>query len=512
MSVPVKIYRSVTFQEGQTPSNPNLSGDPNINPLNPDGGPAEDLVPYVGADKNVNLGEFGLSTGYVTFDTTPTGTPATQGTTYWDDSKSTVALIMNGTTQHIGQDQFIYVKNSTGSPIAKGVAVRNSGTDGGSGHILIEPMLANGTNASETFIGVTAEAIANGSFGQVMAFGELAGINTSTYTAGAFLYVSTTVAGQFQTTAPVAPNNIILVGRAINSKNNGDIFIRPHIGSNINNDEGVRITSPATGDLLQRQSNGLWENRTLSQVIGTAYVPSTRTLTINGTAFDLSANRSWSVGTVTDVTAGTGIAVFPNPTSATPQVALTGQALSFHSLSGTGFVYRTSGIVGVRTLTAGTGITITNGDGVSGNPTISASVTQSISTFTPTLTGTGATYTVGSSACLYIKTGRLVSFTIDISVSNTGTPTGRLTIANFPFEAQSSVDSNIQNNSITISQFAGSNISSTDISKLRAYTDTSTSTFRIRFDLIDDDTFNGLTVSFPSTGYIKLSGWYISTT
>ena len=33
------------------------------------------------------------------------------------------------------------------------------------------------------------------------------------------------------------------------------------------------------------------------------YVPTSRTLTINGTAFDLSANRSWSVGTVTAVTA-----------------------------------------------------------------------------------------------------------------------------------------------------------------------------------------------------------------
>jgi len=35
----------------------------------------------------------------------------------------------------------------------------------------------------------------------------------------------------------------------------------------------------------------------------TAYVPTSRTLTINGTALDLSANRSWSVGTVTSVSA-----------------------------------------------------------------------------------------------------------------------------------------------------------------------------------------------------------------
>ena len=38
MSVPVKIYRTVTYQEGQTPSNPNLSGDPVVNPINPNGG------------------------------------------------------------------------------------------------------------------------------------------------------------------------------------------------------------------------------------------------------------------------------------------------------------------------------------------------------------------------------------------------------------------------------------------------------------------------------------------
>ncbi|NBP01606.1 MAG: hypothetical protein EBU90_16025 [Proteobacteria bacterium] len=38
---------------------------------------------------------------------------------------------------------------------------------------------------------------------------------------------------------------------------------------------------------------------------GTGYVPDTRNITINGTTFDLSADRSWSVGTVTSV-GGTG--------------------------------------------------------------------------------------------------------------------------------------------------------------------------------------------------------------
>ena len=40
-------------------------------------------------------------------------------------------------------------------------------------------------------------------------------------------------------------------------------------------------------------------------VDSTSYVPTSRTLTINGIAYDLSANRSWSVGTVTSVL-GTG--------------------------------------------------------------------------------------------------------------------------------------------------------------------------------------------------------------
>jgi predicted heme/steroid binding protein len=265
-------------------------------------------VPYTGATTNVNLGEFGITAGYVGFDLTPTGTPTTQGTMYWDDSHSTVALIMNGTIQHIGQDTYFYVKNSTGSPIPKGTAVMFAGTDGASGHILIAPFLANGAFPSSNFMGVTSEAIANGSFGQVTHFGEIEGFNTSGYSAGALLYASTTVPGGFQTTAPSAPNNIVLVAAALNSKNNGTITVRPTYGSNINDDEGVLITSPANNQgLFYDSTSTLWVNKTIAAALGYTPVPTTRQLTINGTTYDLSADRTWSVGTVTSITAGAGL-------------------------------------------------------------------------------------------------------------------------------------------------------------------------------------------------------------
>jgi hypothetical protein len=228
MSVPVKIYRSVTYQEGFTPSNPNVTGDPVINPINPSGGPAEELVPYDGALRDVNLGEKGISTGFLTLDTTPTNTPTTQGTFYWDEDDNTVDIILNGYIMKVGEDLFYPVKNQTGSSIPKGTNVRFAGTVGGSGRLLIEPYLADGTYATSRYMGVTAEAIGNGEDGKVLWFGRIRGINTNAYNEGDVLYASTSSAGGFQTTLPVAPNNIVEVCAVVTkSVNNGVIFVRP---------------------------------------------------------------------------------------------------------------------------------------------------------------------------------------------------------------------------------------------------------------------------------------------
>jgi hypothetical protein len=248
-------------------------------------------VPYTGATGNVNLGEYGMTVGYLGFDLTPTATPTTQGTMYWDDNGETVALIMNGTIQKIGEDTFYHVKNETGSTIPKGTAVRFDGTDGGSGKLLIAPFIADGSYPSLYYMGITSEEIINGASGKVYHFGKMRMVNTSAFTDGDLLYCSSTTAGGFQTTPPVAPNNIIVAAAVVNAANNGTLMIRSTLGSNINQDEGVKITSPSNNQLLKYNStSGLWENFTPT------FVSNTRTLTINDVVFDLTANREWSVG------------------------------------------------------------------------------------------------------------------------------------------------------------------------------------------------------------------------
>jgi len=227
------------------------------------------FVPYTGATQNVDLGEFGIDAGFVQLDTTPTNTPTSQGTIFWDVDDETVDVVLNGYIMKIGEDQFYPVKNQTGSSIAKGTAVRFAGTVGASGRLLIAPFIADGSVPSSFFMGVTAEAIADGADGKVLFFGRIRGINTNAFNEGDVLYASTTDAGGFQTAVPVAPNNIVQVAAVITkSINQGVIFIRPSFGSNINQDEGVKIVSPTTGQLLQLQANGLWENKTKAQVLG----------------------------------------------------------------------------------------------------------------------------------------------------------------------------------------------------------------------------------------------------
>jgi len=99
-------------------------------------------------------------------------------------------------------------------------------------------------------------------------------------------------------------------------------------------------------------------------------------------------------GTVTSVASGTGLT--GGPITSTGTLALTGQALALHNLASNGLIVRTgSDTVAARTLTAGTAISITNGDGVAGNPTIDCTFTETDTLAAVTGRGANTTTTIG---------------------------------------------------------------------------------------------------------------------
>ena len=229
-------------------------------------------VPYTGATTNVNLGEFGLTSGYLGLDITPTSTPTAQGTMYWNADKESVDVIMNGVTGSVMQDTFFNVKNQTGASIPKGTVVRANGTLGASGRILIAPFLADGTYDSKVCLGVTAETIADGEDGKVTAFGAIRQIDTSAFPNGTILYASPSVAGAFTSTEPTNPNNIVTVAIVIYSDNsNGEIFVRPTFVDNAADITAALGYTPADDSLVVKLAGTqtITGNKTFSGVLST---------------------------------------------------------------------------------------------------------------------------------------------------------------------------------------------------------------------------------------------------
>jgi len=181
------------------------------------------------------------------------------------------------------------------------------------------------------------------------------------------------------------------------------------------------------------------------QVAG-SYVPTSRILTINGTAYDLSADRSWTITAgVSSVSAGTGISV--NSTTGAVTVtntgllsATAGSGISVTTTSGTLNIVNTgllSGLAGsgISVTTSSGALTITNTGILSALAGSGISVTTSSGTLTINntgllsgLAGSGISVTTSSGALTITNTGLLSAVAgAGISVSTTS---GTLTITN----------------------------------------------------------------------------------
>ena len=237
------------------------------------------LVPYTGATGNVNLGEYGLSGGYLGLDTTPTGTPTSVGTLSWDTTYLTPKVVTGtgATTLQIGQEEVILIHNNTGSTLTDGQVVYVTGSTGELPSVSLADASSETTSAAT--LGVITETIANGANGFATVSGIVHGLNTLAYNEGDILWLSET-AGQFTNVKPISPAHLVLIGYVIKKAGgNGSILVKIQNTQELKECSDVLFTSLANNDILAYESStDLWKNKTIANVLG--YTPANDSLVV----------------------------------------------------------------------------------------------------------------------------------------------------------------------------------------------------------------------------------------
>ncbi len=283
-------------------------------------------VPYTGATANVNLGEYGLSAGWVQIDTTPTTYTPSVGKIGWNDQDGTLEFQLKGgnVTLQIGQEQVARVVNKTDPLIdlleSNYQVVKITGAQGNRLKIALA-QANNDANSAET-LGIVTENIPGNQEGFITTSGLVRNINTTgslqgeTWADGDMLYLSGTVAGKITKIKPSAPIHTVILGYVVRAHaTQGQIYVKVDNGYELGELHDVNTNlskaTPVDADsvLLQDTADSnIWKKLswlntkatlktyfdTLYQAVG-SYVPSLRTITINSTTQDLSANRSWTI-------------------------------------------------------------------------------------------------------------------------------------------------------------------------------------------------------------------------
>jgi len=130
-----------------------------------------------------------------------------------------------GITLQIGQEQWIRVRNNSGVDIADGAAVYISGAI--SDNPTIELAKADNITTAHV-IGIATHVIENNTVGYVTVAGLVHNLDTSSFSAGDTMYISSTVAGDLVDTAPTGDNYSVSVGTITRSHpTDGALLVHP---------------------------------------------------------------------------------------------------------------------------------------------------------------------------------------------------------------------------------------------------------------------------------------------
>ena len=265
-----------------------------------------------------------------------------------------------------------------GEALTIGQAVYVSLADGTN---MIVSKASNSSEAtSSKTMGLIAQSLPNNGKGYVITEGLLAGLNTGTANAGDPVWLGTNgnlIYGL--TNKPVAPAHLVFIGVVTRAQtNNGEIFVRPQNGFELNEIHDVLITAPTAGTLISRNSaNTLWENKTPT-ALGLVTTSDTGTVTNTMLAGSIAKTKI------------TGTAITAADTGTVTNTMLAGSIAS-NKITGTAITAADTGTV-TSTMIA---------DGTIVNTDISTSAAIAVSKLAASaVTVNGTSITLGTSASI----------------------------------------------------------------------------------------------------------------
>ena len=278
----------------------------------------------------------------IDFDTTAVVAGAV-GRLVWNDGDGTLDLGLKGgnVTLQVGQEEVQRSFNEAGVAIVEGNVIYVSGAQGN--RIAVSIAQANTAATSLGTIGMATENIAIGAEGFITTQGLVRRLNTildsegNALAEGDLLYLSATVLGGYTKIRPDTPNFHVFVGYVVRVHATvGSIFIRPNVYPSLDEINGIKIVSTASGNtLIYDAVAGYYKTNTLTAGTNVSISNGPGTITINAT--------DQFVGTVTSVS-GTGTV---NGITLTGTVTSSGSLTLGGTLSGVSLTTQVSGILPV---------------------------------------------------------------------------------------------------------------------------------------------------------------------